>query len=102
MKRFKSATFLVILMLCAVFCKSQTKSSTRYFQAIYVGVDSTGHLKYGTYYFTTEKNYFPTREEVNKIIVGGYKLAFAINDPSFAVTICEFKNKNDWLKWNHK
>lgn len=78
------------------------KDNNRYFEAMYVGLDTSGHLKYGTYYFETDDNYYPTKEDVNNLIIKDYKLKFSYNNPSLAVILTEFKNKDEWLKFNHK
>ena len=101
MKKIKLLS-LCIILLCSVFCNGQAKNNTRYFQALYVGIDSVGHFNCGTYFLSTNNNYFPTKEDVCKLIINNYKLLFFINGNSLAVTICEFRNKDEWLKWNRK
>ena len=105
MKKFRICTTAVILaitMLCAVSVNAQKKDATRYYQAMFYGEDSAGVLKYGTYFFSTNNNYFPTKFDVKKIIIDGYKMKFSYNDKHLAVIITEFKNKYDFLKWNVK
>ena len=102
MSFLRQATIAAALFLCAVFCHAQKKDTNRYYQAIFYGIDSTGHLKYGTYFFSMKYNYFPTKIEVNKIIIDGYKIKFSYDDRNLAVIITEFKNKQDFDKWNVK
>lgn len=93
-------TLLLTILLLPFFCNAQKKTSERYFQAMYYGQDSTGSTHYGTYFFSTENNYFPTRQEVNTLIIVNYNLKFNVRGNKLAVILKEFKNKIEWLKFN--
>ena len=97
------AIFLAIIILCTVLStQAQKKDTNRYYQAMFYGIDTTGSLKYGTYFFSMNNSYFPMKSEVNKIIIDGYKLKFTYDSKELAVIIIEFKNKYDFMKWNVK
>lgn len=99
----RAAIILAMLLLCAVLStEAQKKDTNRYYQAMFYGVDTAGHLKYGTYFFSMKDNYFPMKSEVNKIIIDEYKLKFTYDSKNLAVIVTEFKNKYDFWKWNVK
>lgn len=100
---FRQPCMLAMLLLCAVLStQAQKKDTNRYFEAAYLGQDSTGNLKYGSYFFSTSNNGFPSIEETKALIIVDYKLNFTPVDSRMSIWIVEFKNKKEWLKWNHK
>lgn len=99
----KKLILLLLTVIAMYICKAQTIdfNATRYYQASYFGEDSVGHLKYGIFFFSTNGNTFPSIEEAKATVIIGYKLAFSPIDDRMAIWITEFKNKMEWLKWNH-
>ena len=57
---------IIILVTNSAICQKSTKE--RYFQVSFFGVDTLGAQRYGTYFFNTKDSYFPTIEEVQKIV----------------------------------
>jgi len=104
LKFIPSAQIAAILLLCAVFYQAHPKKieKTRYFQASYIGQDSIGLIRHGSYFFSTNNDYFPTIEESRSIVINGYKLNFTPKDASLTIWLTEFKTKSEWLKWYHK
>lgn len=105
MKRLLTAPFLFSLAYIFIFAALRTtgqtkKDSHRYFEVLYFGQDSTYSLKYGTYYFTTN-GAFPSKEEVQKVIIDGYKLQFSYHSNKLAIILKEFKNEDEYNKFNH-
>lgn len=91
---------IIILVTNSAICQKSTKE--RYFQVSFFGVDTLGAQRYGTYFFNTKDSYFPTIEEVQKIVIDDYKLRFTYDSRNISLTITEFKNRQEWIKFNHK
>jgi hypothetical protein len=101
-KFYSSAVLAAIFLLCAVSVNAQVKSKVRYFQASYVGQDSLGLIRHGSYFFSTNNNYFPSIEETKAIVITGYKLNFTPKDARLTIWLTEFKTKTEWLRWYHE
>lgn len=96
-------TLLILLFFCFSICNGQSKNNkVRYFGITYYGQDTLHHLRYGTYYISTNYGYFPTIEECQKCCIDGYKLDFPYKTVALMIVLSEFKNKEEWLQFNHQ
>lgn len=86
----------------AISVHAQKRDTNRYFEAAYFGQDSTGQIMYGTYFFAMKNRGFGSIEEVRALIIVAYKLNFSPLDNKLAIWVTEFKNKEEFEKWNHK
>lgn len=91
---------LISILFIGSHSFAQKKDTNRYFEAAYVGQDSVGHLKYGTYYFAMKNGYFPSMAETKTLIIAAYNLQFSPLDSRLAIWLTEFKNKKEFDKWN--
>ena len=103
LKSILQNVILIVIICCTMFsCQSQNKNTTRYYEAAYFGQDSANEIRYGSYFFSVSNNNFPSIEETRGLIIADYKLKFTATDKRMTIWIVEFKNKKEWLKWNHK
>lgn len=74
----------------------------RYFEIMYFGKDTIGNIKYGSYFLFTNGNYFPTKNEIDSILITDYRLPFRKNDTYLSFIISEFKNEKEYSLLNHE
>ncbi len=98
LKNLKQILLFSFLLLAFTCFSQQPKKGTRYFQITFIAIMKDNSTSYGTYYFKTENNFFPSKKYCDSLAIKENKLELR-DKKSIISFITEFKNETEWSKW---